>query len=526
MRRHLPTTLLACLAVLAALPTYASARKDQVSIIQDDARVLGGATRESTLDEMKALGADVVKISIFWRDVAATKPANAEDPASYPGAKWATYDSAISAAAARGLQVFVQVTGPAPDWAAGGKSTPAGTNRPNAAEFGRFAKAVGTRYSGTYTPPGGGPAPGGGGGPSCPPKPLPCPAPPVGQALASIASPAPAATTSATPLPAVHMWSIWNEPNLPVFLLPQRSSTRSHYPVSPVLYRKLYLAAHAGLAASGHGGDQILLGELLPVGKSSHTTRSSIRPLDFMRELACVDRHYHAYRGANAKARGCTGYKAIPLSGLAYHPYSLAGGPTTRPPSSDDATIGTLSRVTHVLDRLRARHRLAGPRRIPLWLTEFGVQTDPPDYLFGAPIKRVPTYLGMSERLAFRNSRVYSYSQYPLVDDRTNSGFQSGLRFSNGKAKPSIYSEYKLPIFVRRAGGSRIEFFGGVRAADSGGSVVLYSRRGSKAKFKPIKTVKLGAHGYFDLHTSLSSPSKRQYYFAFGKAKSILVTAH
>jgi hypothetical protein len=245
-----------------------------------------------------------------------------------------------------------------------------------------------------------------------------------------------------------------------------------------------------------------------------------------LRELACVDSHYHAFKGSDAKARGCTGFKAIPLSGLAYHPYALSGGPTKRPPNRDDATIGTLSRVTKAIDRLRAKHRFAGPKRIPLWLTEFGVQTDPPDYLFGSPIKRVPTYLGMSERLAMRNSRVYSYSQYPLVDDRTTSGFQSGLRYYSGKAKPGIYNEYRYPIFVRRSGRSAVEFWGGARAADGGGTVVLYSRVGSKAKFTKLKTVKLGPRGYFDVRTRASNASKRQFKFGFGKARSITVTAH
>jgi hypothetical protein len=478
--------LILCLAALAALPTYASARSTQLSIIQDDAKVIasGPATRDATLDEMRGLGADVVKISISWRAVAGSaKPANADDPNAYPAANWEPYDTAIQGAVARGLGVFLNVNGPAPDWASKGSG---GVTRPNASQFGHFARAVGTRYSGSFTPAG------------------------------------------AAALPAVKLWSVWNEPNLPVFLLPQRSSTKSHYPVSPTLYRNLYRAAYSGLAATGHGKDTILLGELLPVGKSSHTTRSSIRPLEFLRELACVDRHYHAYKGSNAKARGCKGFKAIPISGIAYHPYALAGGPTKRPPSSDDATIGTLSRVTKVVDRLRARHRFAGPRRAPLWLTEFGVQTDPPDYLFGAPIKRVPTYLGMSERLAERNRRVYSYSQYPLVDDRTTSGFQSGLRFNNGKAKPGIYQEYKLPIFVRRSGRSAVDFWGGVRAVDKRGSVVtLFSRVGTKSKFKPLKSnVKLNSRGYFEVRVRASSASKRQFKFGFGKQRSIVVTAH
>src|SRR3954451_726188 len=473
MNSRLAATLTLCLALLAALPTYASARSTQLSIIQDDALVIasGDGVRNATLDEMRGLGADVVKISVSWRALAqGAKPSNPDDPNAYPADRWAPYDAAVQGAAARGLVVFLDVNGPAPDWAARGS---AGAKRPNASAFGHFARAVGTRYSG------------------------------------------------------VKLWSIWNEPNLPVFLLPQRSSTKSHYPVSPTLYRNLYRAAYAGLAASGHAKDTILLGELLPVGKSSHTTRSSIRPLEFLRELACVDRHYHAYTGANAKARGCTGFKAIPLSGIAYHPYGLAGGPTKRPPSRGDAAIGALSRVTRVVDRLRSRGRLAGAGHPPLWLTEFGVQTDPPDYLFGAPIKRVPTYLGMAERIAEHNRRVYSYSQYPLVDDRTTSGFQSGLRFTNGNAKPGIYNEYKLPIFVRRTGSSSVSFWGGVRGADNGGAVTLFSRKGSKGKFTVLKkSVKLGARGYFEVRVRASSASKRQFKFGFGKARSIIVTAH
>src|SRR3954469_6704530 len=166
MNRRLPAVLILCLAALAALPTYASARKTQLSVIQDDARVIasGNDVRNATLDEMRGLGADVVKISISWRDLAAQTPSNPADPNASPAAKWAPYDAAIQGASARGLGVFVNVNGPAPDWAAKDN----GTYRPNAAEFGHFARAVGTRYNGGFpvpanTPPP--PPPSGGGTP-------------------------------------------------------------------------------------------------------------------------------------------------------------------------------------------------------------------------------------------------------------------------------------------------------------------------------------------------------------------------
>src|SRR4051794_8645425 len=99
MTRRLPVVLLLCVAVLAALPTYASARKTQLSVIQDDARVIasGADVRNATLDEMRGLGADVVKISISWRALAnGGKPSNPEDPNAYPSDAWAPYDAAAA----------------------------------------------------------------------------------------------------------------------------------------------------------------------------------------------------------------------------------------------------------------------------------------------------------------------------------------------------------------------------------------------------------------------------------------------
>src|SRR5215212_10000219 len=177
MNSRLPVVLTLFLALFAALATGASARSTQLSVIQDDAKVIasGDEVRGATLDEMRGLGADVVKISISWRALAGSgKPSNPDDPNAYPAAKWAPYDAAIQGAVARGLGVFLNVNGSAPDWAAKGTS---GTTRPNAGEFGHFAVAVGTRYSGTFAPAGGttpAPAPGGGGG-----APQPCIVPPL-----------------------------------------------------------------------------------------------------------------------------------------------------------------------------------------------------------------------------------------------------------------------------------------------------------------------------------------------------------
>ena len=182
-----------------------------------------------------------------------------------------------------------------------------------------------------------------------------------------------------------------------------------------------------------------------------------MRPLEFLREMACLDRNYHQIRGRAAKKRGCRKIGRFPTSGIAYHPYTPPAGPHVAE-GRDDAAIGQLSRLRSTIDALARRGKL--PRHLPIWITEFGYQTKPPDPLQGAPLKRAAAFMDESEWIAFRNPRVASYSQYTLLDDppRPGSGplrwssWQAGLHFRNGKKKPYVYDAFRLPVFVRTAG--------------------------------------------------------------------------
>ncbi|MEA2443814.1 MAG: hypothetical protein QOJ12_1106 [Thermoleophilales bacterium] len=472
-RRRAPLALAALALLTALLPaSSASANTTQPTMLQDDGALIYGSQtlRASRLDELRSLGVDIVKVRVRWRDLAFGKKKPGGDlsnPAAYPASRWAPYDAIVRGAADRGMGVLFQLGGTAPDWATPG---PSPVNRPNPAEFGKFVKAVGTRYSGSYSD-------GGSGG-------------------------------YADPLiPAVTLWSVWNEPNLVSWLSPQVSGG---VPQAPRIYRGLLNAAAAGLAASGHGNNQLLLGELLPFTRTTRSTSKKLRPLAFLRELACVDSHYRPFRGSAAKKRGCTGFKALPGTGLAYHPYTLAGGPGVPTPNPDDASIANLSRVTIALDRLGARGRLK-TRRMPVWITEFGFQSRPPDP-YATPLAKIPGFMGWSEWIAFKNPRVVSYSQYPLVDDPgSRSGFQSGLRFHNGKKKPGVFDAFARPLYARKSG-SRVELFGGVRAA-SGGSVQLQTRTSKKGKWTSLGNAALNSRGYFDKRVKVTAVSKR--YFRF-----------
>ena len=451
-RRSTLALLCAALAAAAVAAPDAGAASRQVTVMQDDALLLrsDSATRARTLDEMDRLGADVVKVQVYWSEIAPpgrSKPRgfDAADPGSYA---WGPYDEIVAGAVARGMRPFLALGNRAPDWATAKRSRYRGTYRPSPREFELFARAAGERYSGSFGS-----------------------------------------------LPRVDLWSIWNEPNLFSWLGPQRAKNGT--PLSPVVYRKLYLAGYRGLRATGHGRDTILLGELMPLGAGSPR---KVPPLQFLREMACLDRRFRPYRGRAARVRDCKGVRRIPTSGVAHHPYTPAGGVHTRA-KRDEAPISALRNLTRTLDAIARRGRL--PRRLPVWITEFGFQTDPPDP-FQVPIRRAPGFMDESEWLAFRNSRVRSYSQYTLRDDPPRqsssnfvkwSSFQMGLRFHNGRKKPGVYDAFPMPAFVRLLGGSRVEVFGGLRAERPGRARIAARVQGGR--YRSVGSAPLNSAGYF-----------------------------
>jgi hypothetical protein len=242
-----------------------------------------------------------------------------------------------------------------------------------------------------------------------------------------------------------------------------------------------------------------------------------VSPLKFLRELACVNNKYRAYRGAAAAARGCTNYKPLPGTGVAYHPYTLADGPEALTPLADDATINDLTRIDRTLKKLSRRFV---DHKMPIWITEFGYQTDPPDP-FASPIKLVPRFMSESEWLAYHDQRVKSYAQYPLSDDSTAGrglsrfhGFQSGIDSSSNRPKKFVYQAFQTPLFVRLISRSSVEVFGGVRVA-SGGTVELQVATGKSNSYRKLATVTLNSRGYFDRNFRVSSAAKRKFRFVF-----------
>jgi hypothetical protein len=249
----------------------------------------------------------------------------------------------------------------------------------------------------------------------------------------------------------VQDYSIWNEPNHPDFLKPQYVRGQ---PTSPAIYRGLLLAGIRGLRAGGQGSVPVLMGETAPRG-----TGHDVAPLTFLRGALCLDNRYHLRRGCGR----------VNVAGYAHHAYTTAQGPFFVPPGKNDVTIGVLGRLTRALD-LAARAG-ALPAHLPVWLTEFGIQSVP-DPLVGVSLMRQAEYRSISERIAEKNSRVVAFSQYLLRDDlpvkgvpriARYSGFESGLETSSGKPKPSL-DGFRLPL-VALQGRKDVALWGLVRPA-------------------------------------------------------------
>ena len=453
------TALLGCLLLMAASARPAEASSRQESIMQDDPKVVF-ASSDPELDRvfrvMRSLGVDRVRISVFWHLVAPSSrsrrrpwfgPRGPTWPGSYPAEGWRRYDRIVRLARKHRLGLLFTIVGPAPAWAARTRRRRESVWRPSSRDFRNFVTAVGRRYSGSWG--------------------------------------------RSDPLPRVTHWSIWNEPNFPGWLSPQRVYLGKRIiPISPRIYRGLLDAGWSGLRRSGHGRDRILIGETAPRGAGPYSRRlnNTILPLSFIRHLYCLNDSYEPFYGRSARARGCPPTRRARRSfvrrhpglfrtrGFAHHPYNLNFRPTHNFRFQASASLAGLGRLTRTLDRVYRRWRVR--RRLPIYITEYGYQTRP-DPFVGISFRRQAAWTSWAEEIAYRNRRVASFAQFLLVDDkpmrsrrrrRRWATWQSGLLTAGFRLKPLFY-EYQRPIRVsptRVRRGRRVRVFGGLRPPQAG----------------------------------------------------------
>jgi hypothetical protein len=197
----------------------------------------------------------------------------------------------------------------------------------------------------------------------------------------------------------------------------------------------------------------------------------------------------------------------VQADGYAHHAYTTAAGPLFRPKQPNDVTIGVISRLVNALNK--AASAGAVDKRLPIHLTEFGIQSTP-DPIVGVSQARQSDYRAIAERLAWDQPRIVAFSQYLLRDDPQRAGvplalrypgFESGLRTNAGKAKPAL-TGFRLPLAALRRG-SRVSLWGLVRPAGGATQATVEYRSGDS--YKTLFTVTTDARGYFTRNTTFRS---------------------
>lgn len=366
----------------------------QTGILEPDHYSLDPETRTWAFDTTEAVGAGILRFNVSWRTVAARRPTDASNPFD-PAYNFERYDNAIREASARGLDVMLTVTS-APDYAQApdrphSDSIGQGAWRPDPAEYGSFAEAVATRYSGT-----------------------------VG-------------------LPRVRYYQAWNEPNLPQYIAPQWEGNK---PVGPEHYRQMlnrFYDAVKNVAAD----NVVITGGNSPYGDDPGGAR--MRPLRFDRELLCLSENLKPLPNCEP-AR---------FDIFADHPITTGGGPTVSAIHPDDVSTGDFRNVRRVVRAAERVGTVGGPKRHPLWATEIWWESNPPDPVYGVPLKRHARWTAeaMYELWKQGAERVF----FLFLRDRVD--VSTGLFFADRVPKPAAQA-FSFPFVTERKSKRNVNVWG------------------------------------------------------------------
>ena len=460
---------LACSLIALVLAGSPAGARHLESTIQDDALLLHSppALVQQVARRMADLGVDRVRITAGWSALAPrprgfTRPGPPFDPAdssTYPSEPWVRLDRAVKAADDAGLAVQLDVAFWAPRWAVQRPSAPNPDRprwAPDPAQFGRFAGAVARRYDGTFPDP----------------------------------------EQPGRKLPAVRMYTTWNEPNNPSFLQPQWLRRGGRWQAeSPHVYRALHEAAYAAIKRVS-ASDLVLIGGTASTG-SRTPGKGGVPPLRFVRELACVDARLRPLRIPE-----CDGYRPLRADGYAHHPYGMFAAPDARGANPDDARLADSGRLETLLAQLAAAGRLA--QRLPLYDTEYGYESDPPDPFAPFSPTQQAQFLSEATYLAWSDPGTRMFGQFLLQDQPPGVGeaarpaartrrrpvdpvavarqrwksLQTGLFYPDGAPKPAAQA-FRLPFWAQSdvvAGQAVVRLFGGVRPGP-GRQLVRVERR-------------------------------------------------
>jgi hypothetical protein len=259
------------------------------------------------------------------------------------------------------------------------------------------------------------------------------------------------ATAAAVRFPWVRLWTAWNEPNSRTF-----SS-----PVSPSLYVSRVLnPAYSALHAAS-GANKIAGGVTSP-----RKSPSGMSPSAFMQGM----------RAAHAR-----------LDAYAQNPYPVSRSETpTRGACALCFTMASLPAIRADVTRTFGAK--------PLWLTEYGYQTNPPDRLLGVSYALQAQFLSEAALRVWRQPGVTMLIHFLVRDEPSLGGWQSGLFSVGGNAKLA-YHAFALPLAEVSRHGTSTVLWGQVRPGSGVRSYVLQRAVGGRwrAVGSTARTARSGA---------------------------------
>jgi hypothetical protein len=235
----------------------------------------------------------------------------------------------------------------------------------------------------------------------------------------------------------VHLWTIWNEPNQRMWLLP----------ASPRVYTQMLLNPAYGAIHNVERGEQVAGGVTAPRGNTG-----GVSPLAWVSGMRAAHAHLDAY---------------------AHNPYPLS--PSETPVSGGCGHCMTVTMAT--MNRLLTAVRRAFGTRVRVWLTEYGYQTNPPDRYVGVPYAKQAKYVSEAALRAHQLPRVDILIHYLVQDEPNTARWQSGLYTTRGRAKPSLEA-FRFPLTQLARRGLTTTLWGQVRPGGAERYVLQQQRHG------------------------------------------------
>jgi hypothetical protein len=347
------------------LPVGANASARAQYGVQDDAWLLYGPEAPAKrIQILQRLGVDIVRLTLRWDTVAQREPVDPRNPDD-PAYDWTLYDPILQRLRAANIPVLISLWG-TPPWANEGQ----GPNYlpDNTTSFASFAYAAATKY------------------------------------------------------PWINRWTVWNEPNVRLFLVPNSPRLYVTRLLNPA-YRALKSANPRNLVAGGV--------------TSPRKTPSGVSPLTWIRGM----------RAARAL-----------LDAYAQNPYPVR--PLETPTSGGCWRCTEITMAT--LPKLIAEVKRQFGTRTRIWLTEYGYNSKPPSKWLGVSNALQARYVSEAALRVYLAAHVDLLIHFLVRDEPNANKWTSGFYTSRGKVKPS-FAAFALPFAQMSRRGSRTTLWGQVR---------------------------------------------------------------